>query len=77
MANPIISRTGAANGFLLVTDQAGLDHRILKTALSDIVDSSNSRVFRLDVLLAGGEITLLFDTSSALDSFLSNLDSFY
>ena len=77
MANPTISTIGASSGLLLVTDQDGKAHRIPKTAICNVLDSSNSNVHRLDVCLASNEITLIFESSTALATFLTNLDSNY
>ena len=77
MANPTISTIGASSGLLLITDQDGKAHRIPKTAICNVLDSSNSNVNRLDVCLASNEITLIFSSSETLNAFLTNLDSLY
>ena len=77
MANPTISTVGASNGLLLITDQDEKAHRIPKTAICNVLDSSNSNVNRLDVCLASNEIILIFDSSTELTTFLTNLDSNY
>ncbi|MCK4758730.1 MAG: hypothetical protein KAT69_01705 [Candidatus Aminicenantes bacterium] len=77
MADPTISTTGASSGFLLITDQDGKAHRIPKTAICNVLDSSNVNVHRLDVYLASNEITLIFSSSETLNAFLTNLDSLY
>ena len=77
MSNPTITLTGATTGLLLITDQDRLIHRIPKGALCEIVDSSNSTSFRLDLCLTNSETTLLFDTAIARDTFLAMLDTYY
>lgn len=77
MPNPIIATAGTTGGFLLITDQNRLVHRIPKEALCEIVDSSNARVLRLDLCLPNKEITLLFETALVRDNFLTVLDTHY
>lgn len=77
MANPTISTAGTSNGFLLITDQDGSVHRIPKTAICDVADSSNENANRLDICLANSTIVLLFDTPEALAAFLTLLDGLF
>ena len=77
MANPTISRTGTSNGFLLITDQSGLVHRIPKAAICDVADSSNENANRLDICLSNTTLILLFDTPASLAAFLVSLDGLF
>ena len=77
MADPIIATTGTAGGLLLITDNDEKEHRVPKLSISDIFNSSNSRVNRLDINHARGVITLQFSTPAKLATALAAFDAEY
>lgn len=77
MANPTISTTGTLSGMLLITDQDGAQHHIPKSALSDLVNTSNQKISRLEVYVPNGFFLLVFDTPEALNSFVVSVEAQY
>lgn len=77
MVDPIITEAGSMKKLFLITDHHGMAHRIPKTALCVVANSSNKRVSRLDICFSSNEINLIFESPEKLNTFLNDLDSLY
>ena len=77
MTGPTISITGKNGGLLLITDNAGMTHRVPTSNVADVVDSSNDRVSRIGVTHLNGTITLQFGTPEQAAAFLTAIDLLY
>jgi hypothetical protein len=77
MSTPTISTAGATSGLLLITDHEGTISRVPKTAVCDVVDSSSSDVYRVEVCHAHGAIILIFASAAEVTAALNAIDAQY
>ena len=77
MTTPTITTTGTTLGLLLITDHNGSVHRVPKTALCGVADSSNDNVFRVDVCTAHGALYLVFSSAAEVTAFIAAIDAEY
>jgi len=77
MSLPTISTAGTAGGLLLITDRDGVVNRVPKASVSNVTDSSNSDVFRLEVSHSRGVIVLLFTDAAEVATAMADIDAQY
>jgi len=77
MATPTVVTTGVLDNLLLITDHDGLNHRVPKTAVGNIVNSGNENADRIEIHYAGGEIVLIFESAIEVAAFLTLIDAQY
>lgn len=71
-----ITASGATSELILVTDDDGVEYNVPKVYAS-FIDSSNSIVYRVDFLYGMKEVSLIFSTSGAKDTFMNAMRALY
>lgn len=76
MTTPTITSIGTASG-LLLTDNGGKLHRINKSKVCEIEESTNVDVFRITIFCGSRTHDLEFVNQTEIDAFLADLDAQY
>jgi len=77
MTTPTLSTAGTNSELLLITCNSGVEHRINKPQLCEVVDSTTATIFRVNIFHGIRELSLEFASQTEVNTFLTALDGEY